>query len=1052
MAWLCALVRSRSRWTDVVVAIVTLLFPLMLLSTASGCGRSDFGDDETSDSGADTLVDGGSDTFDGGEDVLPDAPPPPDGGTLVAISVEPASVTLPIGGKDVLTAKGLYSDGSTADLTPFATWTSDNPMIVGASPGGVIVATSAGSARIRATYMGVFGEADVLVKSSSIVSIRVDPPFADLPIGGTQAFTATAVYADGTSSDVSSSATWSISPPGIAKVSTTGLVTGVSTGTGIVNATFGGLTGSAKLSVSGKTIKSIDISPFSPTVGVGVSVSLTATALYTDGSKSDVTASATWSSADATVATVAVTGATATATGVTPGSTVISATFGGLTGSTPITVSGAKLTGISISPSAATIAVGGTAILKATANYSDGSAVDVTATAVWSSADTTIATASGGIVTGVAAGSTTVTASFGGATGSAAITVSPAKLLSITITPNPANAPLGSKVTFKATGVYEGGATRDVTNDVTWSTDDASVATVSNAAGSKGQITPIKVGSTGAHATLDGIVGNATINVTAATVTSITVSPNPMSLVAGDKQFASAKATYSDGSVVDVTATCTWSSADAKVATVSNGAGAQGQVTAVGPGTTSVSCTLAGVTGSTTVSVTSPTLASVSVSPINPTCRVGDVLQFNASAISTAGTSTNVTFAATWSSSSTSIVGPSGFAPGRFRCNAKGTATITATYGGKSGSSTVTVSDAVLVSLEVDPVDATIPAGSTQQYQAIAHFSDGTTQNVSNAATWVSTNTAVAGISNAGPTRGRATAISAGTTTIKATYSGVTGSTTLTVSTATVVSISITPSSTSLPAGVTYQYSAQAIYSDGTSKDVTNTATWVSSNAAVVDVSNAFGTRGQAKTLSSGTATVSATFSGVTGNASVTVTTAKLKLVQVTPFNPTLPIGYGIRMTATAVYDDGTTLNVTSQATWTSSNAGVASVSNAPGSRGRVTPIAAGTTSISATYNGVTGSTTVTVTSATLSTITISPNPANVAIGGNQQLTATGTFSDGSTLDVTEYVAWTSSNSSVADVSNAAGTQGVVYGFAAGSVTVTAQKGAITGTTSVVVK
>ena len=77
--------------------------------------------------------------------------------------------------------------------------------------------------------------------------------------------------------------------------------------------------------------------------------------------------------------------------------------------------------------------------------------------------------------------------------------------------------------------------------------------------------------------------------------------------------------------------------------------------------------------------------------------------------------------------------------------------------------------------------------------------------------------------------------------------------------------------------------------------------------------------------------------------------------MQVTPFKPTLPIGYGIRLTATAIYDDGTTFNVTGQSTWASSNGGVATVSNAVGSRGRVTPVAAGTASISATYNGVIG-------------------------------------------------------------------------------------------------
>jgi len=226
----------------------------------------------------------------------------------------------------------------------------------------------------------------------------------------------------------------------------------------------------------------------------------------------------------------------------------------------------------------------------------------------------------------------------------------------------------------------------------------------------------------------------------------------------------------------------------------------------------------------------------------------------------------------------------------------------------------------------------------------------------------------------------------------------------------------------------------------------------VSSNTGVIAVSNAVGSKGDATTFAPGTATVNATFDGITGSAPVTVTTAKLVQVQLTPFNPKLPVGFGIRLTATAVWDDGTTANVTGQTTWTSSNTAVASVSNAVGSKGRVTPVAAGTTTITAQYNGVTGNTLVTVSAATLTSIAITPNPGGVAVGASQQLTATGSFSDGTTLDVTDYVGWLSSDASIADVSNATDTKGIVYGFKSGSVTVTATRGAVVGKAAVTVK
>ncbi|MGZ3450131.1 MAG: beta strand repeat-containing protein [Polyangiales bacterium] len=1054
--------RALTRPMTVVVALMSLLFALVF---GTGCGRSSFDDQLEDDSGvSETSSDGGDDgSGDTSDDTFDSEPPPdtfipPDGPvTLISISIEPASATLAVGGTQLLTARGLYSDGIVRDVTTLATWSSIDPKIASVAPSsGLVQGITPGSTRVRATLDGKFGEADIIVKGGTITSVVVDPSFADMIVGGSASFTATAIYSDGSSADVTSAAMWTTGDPMIASV-VAGTVTAVSPGSTSLTATFSGLSGFAKISVTGgKTLKSVEISPFSPTVGIGVSVNLVATAIYTDGSKSDVTGTAAWSVTDATIAKIAPGPGAEIATGASAGSTIISATFGGMTGTTPITVSGATLTTITLSPSAATISPGGTVTITATAVYSDGSKVDVTGTAAWSSSDAGIATVGAGKVTGVAAGTATVTATFGGKSGTATITVSPAKIVSIAVSPNPATAPLGSKVTLKATATYSDGSTRDVTADVTWSTDTPAVATVSNAAADKGTVTPVKVGTTLAHAKLDGIDGTATINVTAAAVTGITITPNPLSMVVSTKQLTKATATYSDGTTLDVTATCTWATGDAKVASVSNGAGSQGQVTAVGAGTTTLTCTLSGVTGTATITVTGSTLSSVTVSPINPTCRVGDTLQFQAFAINTAGTSTNVTFAAMWSSSATSIVSPLG-PPGRFRCLAKGTATVTAAYSGKSGSSLVTVTDAIPVSLEIDPVNASIAVATVQQYQAIAHYSDGTTTNVTNATAWSSSDPTVAGITTGGGgggggPRGRATGVKAGTTTIKGTWSGISGSTSLTVTNAVVTSISITPSTVSVPAGVTYQYQATALYSDGTSKDVTALASWSSSDATIVAVSNALGSRGQAKSLAPGSVKITATYSGVSGTANATVTTAKLKTVQVTPFKPTLPIGYGIRLTATAIYDDGTTFTVTGQATWASTDSSIATVSNALGSRGRVTPVAAGTATISATYNGVTGSTDVKVTAATLSSIAITPNPAAITIGGNQQLTATGTFSDGSKLDITEFVAWSSSDTSVADVSNATDTKGIAYGFKAGTVTVTAQKGAVSATSTATVK
>jgi uncharacterized protein YjdB len=108
--------------------------------------------------------------------------------------------------------------------------------------------------------------------------------------------------------------------------------------------------------------------------------------------------------------------------------------------------------------------------------------------------------------------------------------------------------------------------------------------------------------------------------------------------------------------------------------------------------------------------------------------------------------------------------------------------------------------------------------------------------------------------------------------------------------------------------------------------------------------------------------------------------------------------------------------------------------------------VKAGSATITATYLGKSGTSTLTVSPATLSAIAITPNPTSLAKGASQQLTATGTYSDTTTRDLTAVVTWLSSSSTVAVVSNANGSRGLLTAVGAGSSSVTA---ALQGVTSV---
>ena len=261
-----------------------------------------------------------------------------------------------------------------------------------------------------------------------------------------------------------------------------------------------------------------------------------------------------------------------------------------------------------------------------------------------------------------------------------------------------------------------------------------------------------------------------------------------------------------------------------------------------------------------------------------------------------------------------------------------------------------------------------------------------------------------------------------GSATISATYSEngitLTGTALLTVTDPPLLSIEITPTNPTVGLASQYQpFVATAIFTDYSTRNVTASASWSSLNGSVAVISSSAGTAGRATLLSAGTTTITATYDGMSASTTLTVVTKKVTAIQVTPTNPTAVLGINQGFVATAVYDDSSTGAVTAGATWTSSDTTVASVGNSAGSTGVATPIKAGSTTITATYQGVSGTTLLTVSGAKLISIAITPSPLSVAVGGHQQLTATGTWDDKSTRDITSNVTWLSSSDATATVS-----------------------------------
>jgi uncharacterized protein YjdB len=262
-------------------------------------------------------------------------------------------------------------------------------------------------------------------------------------------------------------------------------------------------------------LSSIAVLPANPSINVGGSQQFIAMGTFNNNTTRDITAVSTFSSATPAVASINAT--TGLALGLTAGTSVITATSGALNGTTTLTVTPVTLVSIALAPQAPSLQIGAARQLTATATYSNGTTADVTATATYLSATPASATVgAAGLVTGVAAGSSVVTASFGGKTATTTATVGNATLSSIAVTPATASVAVAGKQQFVATATYSDNSTGIITSTATWTSASTATATVLNT----GIATGVAAGSTTITATSGTKSGSATLTVNAASIPS----------------------------------------------------------------------------------------------------------------------------------------------------------------------------------------------------------------------------------------------------------------------------------------------------------------------------------------------------------------------------------------------------------------------------------------------------------------------------------------------------------------------------------------------------
>ena len=449
--------------------------------------------------------------------------------------------------------------------------------------------------------------------SADLVTVVVTPKTASAAIGGVQQFVATANFADGSSRDVSANASWTSAATAVATVNAAnGLASGVAAGTSAIGATFNGKAGSATLTVGSATLRSIAVTPANPTIGIGASQQFLAMGTFSDGSSRDITAISAFTSARPAAATI---NATGLATGVAAGTSFISATSGALTGSAILTVSQATLVSIALSPVDPMVPVGAVRQLTLSATYSDNTTVNVASGVSFSSASPAVAgvNASTGLVTGLAGGTSIISASFGGKSVSTSVTVpsSSAQLTAITVTPATANIGIGASQRFIATATYADNSTADISATASWTSSDTAVASVLP----NGVASGASAGKANITATSGGKSSTGFLTVSApVTLSRLSVTPIDSTLTVGANSQLTATEIYSDGTTVDVTRLSSWSVANSNIATVDQ----FGRASAVAAGEVIVTASRNGSIGGAKLVVVNPAPAPVPTDPGSP--------------------------------------------------------------------------------------------------------------------------------------------------------------------------------------------------------------------------------------------------------------------------------------------------------------------------------------------------------------------------------------------------------------------------------------------------
>ena len=923
-------------------------------------------------------------------------------GPLASIAVDPPKATIKPGGTQQFKAKGQDVAGNEVKGLTLV-WT----LIQGAkgtlSATGLFTAgTKAGSqvdvVEVRSkTSATIVGKASVVVEPGAVETVKLTPDKVSLKVGASQQFKAT--VSDKHGNEVTGSKlVWSL-PSGGGTIDATGaFVAGGKIGDYSVSVTAGGKIGTAAVKILPGALEKIVVTPGSAKMPIEAGQQFKAEG--TDGSGNVIPGlTFTW----------AVVGRGGTidqkglfTAGKVPGvyKDTVQARAGGKTGSATVEVVPGKLTRIAISPVRAVVKPG--AVEKFTAKGYDPAGNEIPGlTMVWAvtKGGGRINPSNGEFIAGTTAGefTDTIQASYSGVKGFATVVVQSGAIDKIAVVPAVKEVVIGKDATFRAV------ATDKYGNEVKGAVFKWSVVNGGGTINSSGLFSAgTKAGEYAqtVQAAADGKSATATVRILPGAVAKVAINPASVTLQVEEVQKFGASAFDSHNNAVKVTG-FVWSvtggscgKVDAKDGTFSAG---------TVPGTCQVTATTAGISGAASVVVKPGAVAEVKLTPASAQIPVGGSVTFRGKALDKHGNEI-LGQVFTWSvvNGGGTVDGSGSFTAGK----AAGTFTdtVVAGAGGVKGSATVITTPAALEVVTVTPAKATLTKGQTQKFVARGYDRYNNEIGGLKVAWWADSRAGTIdqqGTLTASQKQGRYSRA------VKATTGGKIGYADVEIIQGAVNKVVVSPATASVKVREVHQFEAKAL--DATGQELKGLSfTWnAKAGCGTVDQRGRF-TAGEKPGVYAGC--VTATASGKSGSASVTVTVGALKRIEITPKVATLKPGGVQQFKARGL--DGSDNELTgltfvwqlvSTASGTLSKTGLFTASNKVGTYGNAVMVK------EASVAGVSALATVVIEAGAVEKVVVTPAKVTLKAGAKTSFTATAEDRFGNRI-VGGKVTWSASN------------------------------------------